>query len=126
MNTVNPKSAVCPTLKESQESRVRAWKALQRIREVLEMLSDDRLPPPSKPSCFETEGQVLRTELLAIMRRLNLDLEHMQEAVEKVRPFIGAKEGHGSFPDAVIGLNRAVGRIRDWTGTFALAAEKTR
>lgn len=71
------------------------------------MLADDPLPAPSKPPCFATDGEVLNTNLLKMRAVLRRDLEGVQNAVEDVRPFIGAKDASGLNPDAIIQLNRA-------------------
>jgi len=122
-----PEDAALQTkLKESQQSRIRAWQALKGLREIISALGDDPLPAPSKPPCFATEGSLLKKNLLKTLAHLRRDLENVQKSVERIRPFIAATEGHGSYPDALIQLNRAVGKVCEWTGTLAFTAEKCR
>ena len=116
-------AALQTKLKQSQESRIRAWKAL---RGVISVLSDGPLPAPSKPACFETEGAVLKKSLVKVLGNLRRDLESVQQAVEKIRPFIGAKESAGLSPDAIIQLNRAALKLGEWTGTLAFTEGKCR
>lgn len=52
--------------------------------------------------------------------------EGVEKAVENVRPFIGARDGRGLNPDAIIQLNRALGKVGEWTGTLALTEQKCR
>ena len=77
-----------------------------------------------RPPCFETEGAVLKKNLLKALAHLRRDLDDVQQAVERVRPFIASTEGHGSYPDALIQLNRAVVNVGEWTGTLAFTQEK--
>ena len=69
---------------------------------------------------------MLRKTLLKTLALLRRDLEGVEKAVENVRPFISAKEGNGSYPDAVIQLNRAVLKVGEWTGAIALTEQKCR
>lgn len=119
-------AALQKKLKESQQSRIRAWEALKGLREIISALGDDPLPAPSKPPSFETEGELLKKNLLKTLAHLRRDLETVQGAVERARSFMTAKEGHGSYPDAIIQLNRAVLKVGEWTGTLEFTEKKCR
>lgn len=106
-------------LRESQESRRRAWQALVDIRTVLAAVADDPLPPPSKPRCFATEGALLKKALVDILWRLHRDLDTLEKAVEGIRPAIGRSDSKGVMPNALIQLNRAMGKPRLPAGELA-------
>ena len=105
MNDVNELQRA---LRESQESRRRAWKALQGIREVLRKADECNLPPPVSPPCFEVEGRILRIALAETVHRLLLELEEMKAAIEAIRPAIGSANRPEGFPQLLISLNRAL------------------
>ena len=95
-------------LRDSVESRKRAWKALQGIRAVLRAIDECDLPPPSHPPCFEAEGQDLRRGLAQTVCRLLSELEELKAAIEALRPAMGSKERPDNFPQLLIRLNRAL------------------
>jgi hypothetical protein len=99
-------------LRESQQSRLRAWQALQGLRQVLARVAEHELAPPIKPLCFEREGQTLRRALVDILMRLHRDIEDLEKAIERVRPFIGTANADGSLPGAIVQLNRALQKSR--------------
>ena len=96
-------------LRDSLESRKRAWKALQGIRAVLRAVDECDLPAPSHPPCFEVEGQTLRRALAETLFRLLSDLEELKAAVEALRPAMGSsKERPDNCPQLLIRLNRTL------------------
>jgi hypothetical protein len=96
-------------LRDSVESRKRAWKALQGIRAVLRAADECDLPPPSHPPCFEAEGQALRRALAETVFRLLSDLEELKAAIEALHPAIGSsKDRPDNFPQLLIRLNRTL------------------
>jgi len=99
-------------LRESQESRKRAWHALQGIRAVLRAADVCELAPPSRPPCFEAEGVALKRGLAETAYRLLLDLEELQKAIEAIRPSIGTTERPAIFSNLLISLNRALVKAR--------------
>ena len=113
-------------LKESQQSRIRGWQALKGLRGIINSLSDDPLPPPSKPPCFETEGALLKSTVLKTLAHLRRDIENMNKAASEMWPYIGTKDADGAFPQANIQFNRALAKLDEWCGTLAFMAEKNR
>ena len=103
-------SAACP-LKASEESRRRAWRELQRFRTVLALLVDDLEPPP-KPPAFEAEGAILREAMANAILRLIGQLDALEDALEKMWPYMGAKGEDGGYPNALINLNRVTNKER--------------
>jgi hypothetical protein len=121
---MSPRRPVCRTLEESQESRRRAWKALQGLRQVIAGIADDPLPQPSKPPCFETEGQVLKGELLKILNRLSVELDEADKTIEAMRPFIDDTKRDGSFPHHLLQFNRVMAKLRARASALRVKTEK--
>jgi hypothetical protein len=103
-------------LQRSQESRIRAWNALQELRQVLSRVSTYELQPTIKPPCFKREGEVLRRALVDVLLQLHQDIEDLEKAIERIRPFIGTANTDASLPHALIQLNRAMAKPR-WSAT---------
>jgi hypothetical protein len=99
-------------LQESQQSRVRAWKALQGLRQVLARVADHELAPSIKPLCFRREGETLRRALVDVLLRLHRDIDDLEKAIERVRPFIGTSTVDPSLPTVMVQLNRAMQKPR--------------
>ena len=83
-------------------------------------------PGTSPRARGDVPHQVLRAGVNEAKAHLHRDLDAMQKSVEGIRPFIAAKEGNGSFADAVIHLNRAAVKVGEWSGTLAFTEEKCR
>src|SRR5436190_21606924 len=92
-------------LRKSEESRKRAWRALQGIRAVLRAVDECPLPPPARPPSFELEGQALQRGVADTAFRLLSDLEELKKTIEAVRPAIGSAERPDNFPQRLIELN---------------------
>jgi hypothetical protein len=99
-------------LRESEESRKRAWRALQGIRAVVRAVDECPLNPPSRPSNFEVEGHALQRAVAETAFRLISDLENLKDAIEAIRPSIGSAEKPDNFPQRLIALNRAMVKAR--------------
>src|SRR5215204_4992451 len=99
-------------LRESEESRRRAWRALEGIRAVLRAVDECPLDPPARPPNFEVEGQVLQRAVAETAFRLLSDLEALKKAIEAIRPAIGSAEKPDGFPQRLIELNRAPVKAR--------------
>ncbi len=99
-------------LRESEESRKRAWRALQGIRAVVRVVDECPLEPPVRPPSFEVEGKVLQRAVAETAFRLLSELEALKDAVEAIRPAIGSEEKPDGFPQRIIELNRAMVKAR--------------
>ena len=99
-------------LRDSQESRKRAWQALQGIRAVIRTVGECELPAPARPPCFETEGRMLQRAVAETAWRLLRDLEELERAVDAIRPAIGLAAKPDNFPQLLITLNRALVKTR--------------
>jgi hypothetical protein len=99
-------------LRESEESRKRAWRALQGIRAVVRAVDECPLDPPSRPPNFELEGQALQRAVAETAFRLLSDLEELKKAIEAIRPAIGSAEKPDSFSQRLIELNRSLVKAR--------------
>ena len=84
-------------LRESEESRRRAWRALQGIRAVLRAVDECPLDSPSRPPSFEVEGQVLKRAVSETAIRLLSDLEELKKAIEAIRPRLVPRKGRTVF-----------------------------
>lgn len=111
MNTTQEK------LNEANESRLRAWRALQSIRKALTLAAAlvdgaEGLPPACPSKSFEPEGIILTFALLEMIRILTADAAQLRKAIEGIRPFLleGKNESAG-FPQAWLALNRASGHL---------------
>jgi hypothetical protein len=108
-------------------SRRRAWRELQRLRQLLALVVDD-LPPAAKPASFEAEGALLRAALAKAIaepwRRL-AELEAARpkhrppfvpgaaaSAVEGINPYLSNTLNDGTYPMVVNSMNRAMHRPR--------------
>ncbi len=111
MNTIQEK------LQEANESRLRAWRALQSIRKALTLASAlvdgaEGLPPACPSKSFEPEGIILTFALLEMIRILTNDAAQLRKAIEGVRPFLRKDESDtGGFGQAFLALNRATGHL---------------
>jgi hypothetical protein len=103
-------------LRESQESRRRAWAALQGLRGVIEQLSRRTLAPPGRPPCFAAEGEVLKRSLELSMKTVKLQIDEVLAVVEAMRPHIMGNGSAGEFPHVLLRLNRAVSKLREVSG----------
>jgi hypothetical protein len=65
--------------------------------------------------CFDCEGEVLRRSLELSMRTLDVAVDAVLDAVEKMRPHKGNGES-SEFPHALVRLNKAIARLRDASG----------
>jgi hypothetical protein len=105
-------------LRESEESRRRAWRALEGIRAVLRAVDECRLDPPSRPPSFEVEGRTLQRAVAETAFRLLSDLEALKQAIEAIRPAIGSAEKPEGLPQRLIELNRAMVKARVWASSL--------
>ena len=65
---------ICPELKRSRESLLRAWDALQKLRKIIEIFALEPVRRPAARS-FSEEGEILSESLVQILTGLNRDLE---------------------------------------------------
>ncbi len=102
---------VCPTLEKANDARRRAWRELQAIRKMLDVVSHD-LPPPPKPASFEAEGALLRAALARAICEPWERLAALEKAVEGVKPYLSNTLNDGTYPMVVNSMNRAMHRPR--------------
>lgn len=110
-------------LHESKLSRLRAWRALQRIREIVANLGDKPLAPPEKPLNFTNEGEALRKALREHLQRVHVTLEHCTKYIEAMRPYMQSND-NGAFPSDLISFNRALGALNDMDNHAAYVLSK--
>jgi hypothetical protein len=65
---------ICPELKRSRESLLRAWDTLQKLRKIMEVFA---LEPARRPTArsFSEEGEILCESLVRNLTGLNRDME---------------------------------------------------
>ena len=99
-------------LQRSQASRVRAWNVLQKFRDILQRANVCEVPTVTYPASFDLEGKILSRALVETLVHLRREIDELEEAIEKVRPFVGKASRDADLPAAVIRLNRATGKAR--------------
>src|SRR4051794_34012740 len=104
-------AATCPTLQQANDSRRRAWRELQRLRQLLALVVED-IPPTPKPASFEAEGAILRAALAKAISEPWERLAKLEAAVEGLKPYISNTLNDGTYPMCVNDLNRAMHRPR--------------
>lgn len=97
---------------------------MQGLRQVIAGVADDPLPQPSKPPCFEIEGQVLRSELLKILNRLAIELDEADRTIEEMRPFIDNTKSDGTYPHRLLQFNRVMAKLRARANALRVRTEK--
>ena len=95
--------------RELRARLLRGWRALQRIRKVLETFDIAPVPQNDRGKCFDREGELLSRAVLETICTLHKDLHRLEDAVKAVQPFISNIHNSAGYPHALLTLNRAMG-----------------
>jgi hypothetical protein len=82
----NPKAIqdLLDELEASKQSRLRAWKALHRLRSVLSEVGNVAIPPPAQKT-FDAEGELLEHALTKSFRIRNEAMKSLCSSVRRFR-----------------------------------------
>jgi hypothetical protein len=96
----------------SKQSRLRAWKVLQRLRLVLSQAGNITIPPPARRT-FDVEGETLEHALTKSFRIRNEAIRSLCSSVRRFRDAIIKEESKSDYPHALQALWKALDRAED-------------
>lgn len=79
-------------LRESEQSRRLAWHVLQEIRQVLEILGDQRIPYEGKRKRFRAEGDFLLRALTDLISQCRSQIHQLGQDFEELEKLAGERE----------------------------------
>jgi hypothetical protein len=109
MSSSNPSSRQSSNDRELRARLLRGWRALQRIRKVLEAFDVAPVPKNERGKCFDREGELLAQAVLEALCSLHRDLHRLEDAVRAVQPFVSNVHNSAGYPHALLTLNRTMG-----------------
>jgi hypothetical protein len=99
-------------LEASKQSRLRTWKALQRLRSVLSEVGNVAIPPPAQKT-FDAEGEALEHALTRSFRIRNEAIKSLCSSVRRFRNATVKPECKSDNPHALQALWKALDRAED-------------
>jgi hypothetical protein len=99
-------------LEASKQSRLRAWKVLQRLRLVLSETGNIAIPPPAQKT-FDAEGEILEHALKKSLRIRNEAIKSLCSSVRRFRDATIKEESKSDYPHALQALWKALDRAED-------------
>jgi hypothetical protein len=99
-------------LEASKQSRLRAWKVLQRLRLVLSETGNIAIPAPAQKT-FDAEGEILEHALTRSFRIRNEAIKSLCSSVRRFRDATIKEECKGDYPHALQALWKALDRAED-------------
>jgi hypothetical protein len=99
-------------LEASKQSRLRAWKALQRLRSVLSEVGNVAIPAPAQKT-FDAEGELLEHALTKSFRIRNEAMKSLCSSVRRFRDATIKEECKSDYPNALQALWKALDRAED-------------
>jgi hypothetical protein len=99
-------------LEESKQSRLRAWKVLQRFRLALSQLGNTEIPPPAQRT-FDAEGEILEHAMAKSLRIRNEAIKSLCSSVRHFRDAPVKPECKSDYPHALHALWKALDRAED-------------
>ena len=99
-------------LEASKQSRLRAWKALQRLRSVLSEVGNVAIPAPAQMT-FNAEGDILEQALTKSFRIRNEAMKSLCASVRRFRDATIKEECKSDYPHALQALWKALDRAED-------------
>jgi hypothetical protein len=101
-------------LEASKQSRLRAWKVLQRLRLVLSETGNIAIPAPAQKT-FDAEGEILEHALTRSFRIRNEAIKSLCSSVRRFRDATIKEECKSDYPHALQALWKALDRAEDLT-----------
>jgi hypothetical protein len=99
-------------LESSNQSRLRAWNVLQRLRLVLSEAGNVTIPPPAQKT-FDAEGEALERGLTKSFRIRNEAIKSLCSSVRRFRDATIRQECKSDYPHALQALWKALERAED-------------
>jgi hypothetical protein len=88
-------------LEALKQSRLRAWKALQRLRPVLSEVGNVAIPAPAQMT-FNAEGEILERALTKSFRIRNEAMKSLCSSVRRFRDATIKEESKPDYPHAIV------------------------
>ena len=79
-------------LRQSEQSRRLAWQVLQEIRQVLEILGDQRIPYEGEMKRFRAEGDFLVRALTDLISECRGHIHQLEHEFEELNRLVGERE----------------------------------
>ena len=79
-------------LRESEQSRRLAWQVLQEIRQVLEILGNQRIPREGEMKRFRAEGDFLLRSLVDLITQCRSQIHQLDHDFEELEKLVGGRE----------------------------------
>jgi hypothetical protein len=95
-------------LEASKQSRLRAWKTLQRLRSVLSEVGSVAIPAPAQKT-FDAEGEILEHALAKCFRIRNEAIKSLCSSVRRFQDATIKEECKSDYPHALQALWKALG-----------------
>ena len=105
-------TTVPPELEASEQSRLRAWNVLQRLRSVLSETANLAIPPPAQRT-FDAEGEALEHALAKNLRIRNEAIKSLCSSVRRFRDATVKEDCKSDYPHAHQALWKALDRAED-------------
>jgi hypothetical protein len=99
-------------LEASKQSRLRAWKVLQRLRLVLSESENIAIPAPARKT-FDAEGEILEHALTKSFWLRNEAIRSLCSSVRRFRDATVKPECKSDYPHALQALWKALDRAED-------------
>lgn len=99
-------------LRKSEQSRRLAWQVLQEIRQVLEILGDQRIPYEGEMKRFRAEGDFLLRALTDLISQCRSQIHQLGQAFEELEKLAGERE----LPRDVLQAVQRIARQRKGIG----------
>ena len=79
-------------LRESEQSRRLAWQVLQEIRQVLEILGNQRIPREGEMKRFRAEGDFLLRSLVDLITQCRSQIHQLDHDFDELEKLVGGRE----------------------------------
>lgn len=79
-------------LRSSEQSRRLAWQVLQEIRQVLEILGDQRIPYEGEMKRFRAEGDFLLRALVDLISQCRSQIHQIEQDFAELEKLVGQRE----------------------------------
>lgn len=93
-------------LRQSEQSRRLAWQVLQEIRQVLEILGDQRIPYEGEMKRFRAEGDFLVRALVNVLSESRAHIDRLESEFAELQKLVSERELSRDVVQAVHHLSR--------------------
>ena len=99
-------------LRKSEQSRRLAWQVLQEIRQVLEILGDQRIPYEGEMKRFRAEGDFLLRALMDLISQCRAQIHQLGQDFEELEKLAGERDLPRDVHQAIHHMARRQKRLR--------------